>query len=107
MNSLKAIIVDDDRLHAAIERAVAHHEQGESARSKERLMELMMGMTGASASSIEEMAQADGPRKAASLRLTYSASACWCNTSCVPALPETSILHSVQPTGICHGLVAG
>lgn len=53
--------IDDDRLHAAIERAVAHHEQEESMRSKERLMELMMGMTGASASSIEEMARAEEP----------------------------------------------
>lgn len=51
--------IDDDRLHAAIERAVSHHEQEASARSKERLMELMMGMTGASASSIEEMAQGE------------------------------------------------
>lgn len=51
--------IDDDRLHAAIDRAVAHHEQEESVRSKERLMELMMGMTGASASSIEEMAQGE------------------------------------------------
>ncbi len=50
--------IDDDRLHEAIDRAVAHHSQEESERTKQRLMELMMGLTGASASSIEEMAQA-------------------------------------------------
>lgn len=53
--------IDDDRLHEAIERAVAHHSQEESARTKQRLMELMMGMTGASASSIELMAQSEEP----------------------------------------------
>ncbi|MEP4146277.1 MAG: LytTR family DNA-binding domain-containing protein [Halioglobus sp.] len=51
--------IDDDRLHEAIERAVAHHSQEESERSKQRLVDLMMGMTGASAASIEEMAQGD------------------------------------------------
>ncbi len=56
--------IDDDRLHEAIERARLHHQQEESERMKQRLMELMMGMTGASASTIEDMAQ-DGstPRK--------------------------------------------
>jgi two-component system LytT family response regulator len=49
--------IDDDRLHEAIDRAVVHHEQEESARTKQRLVELVMGMTGASASSIEQMAQ--------------------------------------------------
>lgn len=51
--------IDDDRLHEAIDRAVAHHSQEESERSKQRLVDLMMGMTGASAASIEEMAQGD------------------------------------------------
>ena len=51
--------IDDDRLHEAIDRAVAHHGQEESARTKQRLVDLMMGMTGASASSIEQMAQGD------------------------------------------------
>jgi two-component system, LytTR family, response regulator len=49
--------IDDDRLHEAIDRAVAHYSQEESERSKQRLMDLMMGMTGASAASIEEMVQ--------------------------------------------------
>ncbi len=53
--------IDDDRLHEAIERAVAHHRQEESERAKQRLMELMMGMTGASASTIEEMVQNGAP----------------------------------------------
>ena len=51
--------IDDDRLHEAIDRAVAHHGQEESERSKQRLVDLMMGMTGASAASIEEMAQGE------------------------------------------------
>lgn len=56
--------IDDDRLHEAIDRAVAHHSQEESERSKQRLMDLMMGMTGASAASIEEMVQGDSePRQ--------------------------------------------
>ena len=46
--------IDDDRLHEAIERAVAHHSQEQSERTKQRLVELMMGMTGATASSIEQ-----------------------------------------------------
>ncbi len=55
--------IDDDRLHAAIERARAFHQQEESERAKQRLMELMMGMTGASASTIEEMAQGESAPK--------------------------------------------
>ena len=51
--------IDDDRLHEAIDRAVAHHSQEETQRSKQRLVDLMMGMTGASAASIEEMAQGE------------------------------------------------
>ena len=49
--------IDDDRLHEAIQRAVAHHSHEQSERAKERLVELMMSMTGASASSIAEMAE--------------------------------------------------
>lgn len=55
--------IDDDRLHEAIDRAVAHHSHGESERAKQRLMDLMMGMTGATASSIEEMVQKDEPAR--------------------------------------------
>jgi two-component system, LytTR family, response regulator len=51
--------IDDDRLHEAIDRAVAHHSHEQSARARQRLMELMMGMTGASASSIEEMVEGE------------------------------------------------
>ena len=40
--------IDDDRLHEAIERAVSHREQEDSSRTKEKLVELVMGMTGAS-----------------------------------------------------------
>lgn len=55
--------IDDDRLHEAIERARIHHQQEESERSKQRLMELMMGMTGASASTIEDMMQGHSPTR--------------------------------------------
>lgn len=55
--------IDDDRLHEAIERAVNYREHEESARSKEKLVELVMGMTGASASSIEQMADRAEPPK--------------------------------------------
>lgn len=48
--------IDDDRLHEAIDRAVAHHDHEASLRSKEKLVDLVMGMTGASASSVEQMA---------------------------------------------------
>lgn len=49
--------VDDDRLHEAVERAVAHHSQEHAERDRQRLIELMMGITGASASSVEKMAE--------------------------------------------------
>lgn len=52
--------IDDDRLHEAVERAAGHYSQQESARSKEKLVDMMMNMTGASASSIEKMALAAG-----------------------------------------------
>ena len=55
--------IDDDRLHEAIQRAVAHRENEESLRTKEKLMELMMGMTGASANSIEQMAEGAEPAR--------------------------------------------
>jgi two-component system LytT family response regulator len=55
--------IDDDRLHEAIERAVAYRQQEESERTKKKLVDLVMGMTGASASSIEQMAhQGEPPR---------------------------------------------
>ncbi|MFV8816444.1 LytR/AlgR family response regulator transcription factor [Haliea sp. E17] len=56
--------IDDDRLHEAIDRARALQQQEDSERSKQRLVELMMGMTGASASTIDDMVQAEtAPRK--------------------------------------------
>jgi two-component system LytT family response regulator len=48
--------VDDDRLHEAVERALAHRQQQQTERSKEKLVDLVMGLTGASASSVEQMA---------------------------------------------------
>lgn len=52
--------IDDDRLHEAVERAVAHHVQKASVRSKSKLIEMLMSMTGASASDVEQMAQVSG-----------------------------------------------
>jgi two-component system LytT family response regulator len=55
--------IDDDRLHEAIERAVSHRQQEDASRTKEKLVELVMGMTGASASSITQMAEGAEPIK--------------------------------------------
>ncbi|MFK8047143.1 MAG: LytR/AlgR family response regulator transcription factor [Halioglobus sp.] len=49
--------IDDDRLHEAVERAVNHHRHEASARSKSKLIEMVMNMTGASASDVEQMAE--------------------------------------------------
>jgi two-component system LytT family response regulator len=62
--------IDDDRLHEAIERAINHREQEDSSRTKEKLVDLVMGMTGASASSIEQMAEDAEPIKAWPEKLT-------------------------------------
>ena len=62
--------IDDDRLHEAVERAVDHREQEDTSRTKEKLVELVMGMTGASASSIEQMAEDAQPIKAWPEKLT-------------------------------------
>ncbi len=52
--------VDEQRLQEAVARALEQREQRQSALSKARLMELVMGMTGASARSVEAMAQGQG-----------------------------------------------
>ena len=49
--------IDDDRLHEAIQRAVRHHAHIDTSRTKEKLVELVMGMTGANAGSVEQMAE--------------------------------------------------
>jgi two-component system, LytTR family, response regulator len=49
--------IDDDRLHEAVDRAVSYRDQQETVRSKEKLVEMMMSMTGASANTVEQMAQ--------------------------------------------------
>jgi len=51
--------VDEERLHEAVQRALTHREQQDSARDKEKLLELVMGITGASASSVEQMAEGE------------------------------------------------
>ncbi len=48
--------IDDARLKEAITRAQTHREQEDASRTRGKLVELVMGMTGASANSIEEMA---------------------------------------------------
>jgi two-component system LytT family response regulator len=56
--------IDEDRLQEAVERALDHREQQASVASKEKLVQLVMGITGASASSVEEMAESgDSPKK--------------------------------------------
>ena len=52
--------LDEDRLHEAVDRAISYQEQESSTRSKEKLVAMMMSMTGASATSIEQMSQ-DAP----------------------------------------------
>ena len=56
--------IDEERLQEAVERALAHQQRQESVVSKEKLVQLVMGITGASASSVEEMAESgDSPKK--------------------------------------------
>lgn len=102
--------VDDDRLHEAINRAVAHHQQEESERVKQRLIELMMGMTGASASSIESMAQASGEqpnwpekltiRDGSDMRLVKTADIRWVDAAgdymCIHASGQTHIMRTTM-----------
>lgn len=51
--------VDEQRLEEAVARALGHREQRESVQARQRLMELVMGMTGASAHSVAQMANGD------------------------------------------------
>jgi hypothetical protein len=53
--------IDDDRLHEAVQRAVQHREQEASSAGKEKLVKLVMSMTGESASNVEEMAEQGAP----------------------------------------------
>jgi len=62
--------IDDDRLHEAIERAANHQKHEDASRTKGKLVELVMGMTGASASSIEQMAEGVEPIKSWPDKLT-------------------------------------
>jgi len=62
--------IDDDRLHEAIERAVSYRGQANTSRTKEKLVKLVMGMTGASAITIEQMAEDAQPIKAWPEKLT-------------------------------------
>jgi two-component system LytT family response regulator len=49
--------VEDDRLHEAVQRAVQHREQEASSAGKEKLVKLIMSMTGESAAGVEAMAE--------------------------------------------------
>ncbi len=98
--------IDDDRLHEAIDRAVAHRAQEESERTKGRLMELMMGLTGASAASIEAMAQEQSESKqwpdklvikdGADIHLVKTADIIWVDAAgdymCIHAAGKTHIM---------------
>ncbi|MFT7287240.1 MAG: two-component system LytT family response regulator [Halieaceae bacterium] len=48
--------VDDDRLHEAVQRAVQHYEQEARSAGKEKLVKLIMSMTGESAAGVEALA---------------------------------------------------
>jgi two-component system LytT family response regulator len=49
--------IEDDRLHEAVQRALQHREQENSSAGKERLVKLIMSMTGESAAGIEAMVE--------------------------------------------------
>lgn len=52
--------VEDDRLHEAVQRAMQHREQQSSNAGKEKLMKLIMSMTGESAAGVEALAERGG-----------------------------------------------
>ncbi|MDA8961960.1 LytTR family DNA-binding domain-containing protein [Congregibacter sp.] len=52
--------IEDDRLHEAVQRAIAHREQEASTSGKEKLVKLLMSMTGESAAGIEAMVEGSG-----------------------------------------------
>jgi len=52
--------IEDDRLHEAVQRAVEHREQQSSSAGKEKLVKLIMSMTGESAAGIEAMVESGG-----------------------------------------------
>ncbi|MFK7829733.1 MAG: LytR/AlgR family response regulator transcription factor [Congregibacter sp.] len=49
--------IEDDRLHESVQRALQHREQEFSSAGKEKLMKLIMSMTGESAAGIEALAE--------------------------------------------------
>lgn len=52
--------VDDDRLHEAVQRAATHREQISDTAGKEKLVKLIMSMTGESAAGVEALVESDG-----------------------------------------------
>ncbi|MFT4767046.1 MAG: two-component system LytT family response regulator [Glaciecola sp.] len=52
--------IEDDRLHEAVQRAVAHRQQEASTSGKEKLVKLLMSMTGESAAGVEAMVEGTG-----------------------------------------------
>lgn len=52
--------IEDDRLHEAVQRAMQHQRQEESSEGKEKLVKLIMSMTGETAASVEAMADTNG-----------------------------------------------
>ncbi|MDP5052924.1 MAG: LytTR family DNA-binding domain-containing protein [Congregibacter sp.] len=49
--------IEDDRLHEAVQRALVHREQEASTSGKEKLIQLLMSMTGESAAGVEAMVE--------------------------------------------------
>lgn len=52
--------IDDERLHEAVQQALEHYNKKKLASHKQNLIEVVVGITGASAASIEEMAESGG-----------------------------------------------
>jgi two-component system LytT family response regulator len=52
--------IEDERLEEAVQRAVQHREQEASSAGKEKLVRLIMSMTGESAAGIEALAEGNG-----------------------------------------------
>ena len=53
--------LEEERLEEAVQRAVQHREQEQSSAGKEKLVRLIMSMTGESAAGIEAMAEGQAP----------------------------------------------
>jgi DNA-binding LytR/AlgR family response regulator len=79
--------IDDDRLHEAVQRAVQHREQEASSAGKEKLVKLVMSMTGESASASRRWPSRARPRTSAGPRRSRSRTARTSSSSASPTSP--------------------